>query len=231
MGIRTRLDHLLGEKLGPVRERVREKLPAGLKTLLRELRQNPRLLGGIVEESSPWLSRQVLGAASNLAEPFVAAMGLSVIELGEESITVSMPGWWRNQGELGVIHVGALCTLTEFTSRIYWEHHLDLRRSEMILSGLQVRPVGGTRQRGLNHIKGALKARYHISTAERENVLHRLRAKGIAELDSEISVYDEGKKLVAEVQLEWRFARQLSLGTIAQAETGTSAQAETGTSE
>ncbi len=208
MGIRTRLDHLLRGKLGMVEGRVREKLPAGLKALI----QNPRLLGGWVEESSPWLNRQMLGAASNITEPFLAAMGLGVVDLGEESITVSMPGWWRNQGELGAVHVGALCTLGEFTSRLYWEHHLDLRRAEMSLLGMQVRPVGGTSEIGLNHLKGSLRARYHISTAERESVLHRLRATGATELESEIAVYDKSQKLVAEVALEWRFRRQLSIG-------------------
>ena len=234
MGIRTRLDELLGDKFGDVRERIREKLPLGLKTILQDalqetlqdFRQNPRLIGGLVEETSPWLSRQVLGAASNFAEPFLAAMGLSIVELGEESITVSMPGWLRNQGELGTVHFGALCTLAEFSSRIYWEHHLDLRRSEMILSGMQVRPVGGTNQLGLNHLKGTLKARYHIAIAERENVLHHLRASGVTELESNIAVYDEGQKLVCEVQLEWRFKRQLSLAPRADAKTGKSAERE-----
>jgi hypothetical protein len=189
-------------------DEIRAKLKTSLDYMTEAIR-NPRVVSTWLEESSPWLSRRVLGAASNLAEPFVVGMGLDVVQLSEELIEVSLPGSWRNQGEGGAIHAGALSTLGEFTSRLYWEYHLDLRRSDLSFSRLQLRILGSPG----NTIRGDLRAIYRISVSEREKLLHRLRAEAKAETEAEISVYDSRGKLVALVEVDWTFVKQLSLGT------------------
>lgn len=176
------------------------KLANQIKGFVRQ----PRALGAVIEEHSPWLSRRFLGAASNLAEPFVAGMGLGVETLGEESIEVSMPGFWRNQGEGGKIHPGALCTLGEFATRIFWEHHLDLRRSEMTVRRIHLR--------ALSNVEGGVRALYRLSVSEREKLLHALRAEGAVDVECEVAIHDAGGKLAAQVEVEWRFAKPLALG-------------------
>jgi hypothetical protein len=106
---------------------ILESLRADLKTFAR----HPRSVGALIESRSAWLNRKFLGAASNLVEPFLVGMGFSVASLTEDAVEVTMPGFLRNQGEVGQIHNAALAALGEFAARIFWEHHLDLRRQEL----------------------------------------------------------------------------------------------------
>lgn len=185
-------------------EGLLEKLP-GLAEQLKAIARNPRSLGAKIESRSPWLSRQFLGAASNFVEPFLVGMGLKVETLGEEIVEVSLPGHWRNQGEGGVIHNGALASLGEFTSRLYWEHHLDLRGPELYARHVELR--------SLTRARGDLRGVFRWSVASREEIQHRLRSSGEADANVTVSVYDSSGKLVAEVDVQWSITRQLSLGS------------------
>ncbi|MES2964241.1 MAG: DUF4442 domain-containing protein [Bdellovibrionota bacterium] len=193
-----------GTKFERSLEGLLEKLP-GLAEQLKALARNPRSLGAKIEIHSPWLSRHFLGAASNFVEPFLVGMGLKVENLGEEIIEVSLPGHWRNQGEGGIVHNGALSSLGEFASRLYWEHHLDLRGPELFAKHVDLR--------SLTRARGDLRGVFRWSVASREEIQLRLRAGGEADANVTVSVYDASEKLVAEVDVEWSFTRQLSLGS------------------
>jgi acyl-coenzyme A thioesterase PaaI-like protein len=179
-------------KLAPVQE---------LKSVFR----HPRALGARIEEASPWLNRRFLGVASNWIEPFLAGMGLKVERLTEDHSEVIMPGSWRNQGESGVVHSAALCALGEFTSRIFWEHHLDLRLSDFEVRGIELkllcRPVG------------QMRSIYRLAEMERESALQRLREAGAVEIESLALIYDEQGRLVAETNVQWKISRVLALGS------------------
>ena len=183
-------------KLAEILESLREEM----KTFAR----HPRSVGALIESRSSWLNRKFLGAASNLIEPFLIGMGLSIASLTEDAVEVTMPGFLRNQGEVGQIHNAAVAALGEFAARIYWEHHLDLRRQELRARSVSVRVLA--------RATGAVRAVFRFPVGEREAVLHGLRAKGSAEAESTISVYDAGGRLVAEVEVAWDFAKVLALG-------------------
>ena len=92
------------------------ELKKQLEKMLPEIRQfaeNPKRLGAWLEEHSPWLGREVLGAVSNLSDPYLAGMGLHVDLLNETRAEVTLPERWRNRAEGHVIHVGALLTAAE----------------------------------------------------------------------------------------------------------------------
>lgn len=190
-------------------DQVRRMSPLLLEEVRSVLRR-PRVLGAAIEDKSPWLNRRFLGVASNLAEPFMAGMGLKVERLSEDVVEVSMPGWWRNQGENGSIHSGALTTLGEFTSRLFWEHHLDLRHSEANVEWIQLRI--------LSRPTGDMTGVYRLPVSERESVMHRLRADGVAEMISETAIYESGGRLVAEVEVQWKLTRHLAIsaGTVSE---------------
>jgi hypothetical protein len=191
------------EDLRHIAERLREMSP-GLVEEIKAVIRHPRLISARIEERSPWLSRRFLGVASNVIEPFLVGMGLRVERLEEELVEVFLPGWWRNQGEAGAIHTGALAALGEFTSRLFWEHHLDLRRSEASVTSLQVRP--------LMRAKGDLRALVRYEISEREAALHRLRRDKVAVVESQAAIYDSQGRLVAQVETEWRLEKTLALG-------------------
>jgi acyl-coenzyme A thioesterase PaaI-like protein len=206
---RAKLDKYLAD-FGSVAEELRRKAPLlspTLSTVLEELSvltRHPRALGARLETQSAWLNRLFLSAASNLAEPFLLGMGLRVESLGEESVEAVLPGGWRNQSEGGLLHTGALSTVGEFTSRIYWEHHLDLSRSELQVKSLNLRVHGSPR--------GDVRAIFRMSVGEREAVLHRLRTDGRTQVDSHSSLYDSEGRLLAEVEIVWQLERRLALG-------------------
>lgn len=170
---------------------------------VRTLAKRPRAISSWIETKSPWLNRQFLTAASNLIEPFLVGMGLRVEKIGEESVEVSMPDIWRNQGENGSIHTGAIVSLGEFTTRLYWEYHLDVRRSEMRTEAIRMRSISKS--------TGSLKAVFRMSVSEREAILHRMRAQGRADVETLASVYDRSGRLVAEVEVDWELWRPLAL--------------------
>ena len=180
-------------------ERLNESLAQDLKTFVR----HPRSIGTLIESRSAWLNRKFLGAASNLVEPFLIGMGFSVASLSEDSVEVTLPGFLRNQGEAGVIHNAALSALGEFAARIFWEHHLDLRRQELRARSVSLRSI--------SRAAGQMRGVFRFPVGERESVLHQLRVNGDAEADSTVSIYDTDGRLVAEVDIGWDFSRQLSL--------------------
>ena len=175
----------------------------GFKTELKTLSRHPRSLGFLLEGSSPWLTRRFLGAASNWSEPFTVGMGFRVEKLGEDLIEVGMPGFWRNQGDAGQVHSGALASLGEFAVRLYWEYHLDLTSAGAEASRVQVRVLARP--------VGEMKAVFRLPVADREAILHRLRADGRTEVETQALVYDRDGRLVAEVEVDWRLCRQMRL--------------------
>lgn len=192
-------------------DRVRELSPSVIEGVVesvveevKNVARHPRSIGSWIETKSPWLNRQFLSAASNLIEPFLVGMGLKVERLGEEVVEVSMPGSWRNQGEGGVNHTGALVSLGEFAMRLYWEYHLDVRRNEMQTKRVQMRI--------LVRPHGDMKAVFRLPVGEREEILHRMRADGFAVIETQTLIYDTKGRLVAEVEVDWELRRQLALG-------------------
>ena len=198
----------MNQKFSPKKNQGLRKL--GEKNLserleeLKNLVRHPRSLGNWIEEKSPWLNRRFLGVASNILEPFLVGMGLKVERLGEEVSEVSMPGSWRNQGGGGINHTAALVALGEFTVRLFWEYHLDVRHNEIETSRVEMRtlvkPVGD------------MKAVFRLPVAEREAILHHIRSEGVSTVETQTLIYDTQGRLIAEVEIEWALRKQLALG-------------------
>jgi hypothetical protein len=149
-----------------------------------------------IEERSPWLSRSLLGVASNMTEPFLLAMGLSVERVEEDLVEVWLPDWWRNRGEEGVVHNGAIASLGEFAVRKYWDHHLTSFHSRAEAVNLQFRRLGV--------VKGALRGTFYLATSERESFFQKLRANQSATINCETNIYDKDGRLVAQVEMQWQ---------------------------
>ena len=182
---------------------LKERLQKLLPDQLREVLQHPRTLGSLLEEKSPFLGRHLLSAASNLAEPFTAGMGLRVLQLSEERIEVVLPDWWRNHDSEGSLHNSALSVLGEFTARVFWERHLDLRRSQMRVLRAEAK--------FLKKISSEVRATLQMSEAEREGVLFRLRSQGEVTVESAVTIYDSKEQLAALLLIEWQFVRAKEL--------------------
>jgi acyl-coenzyme A thioesterase PaaI-like protein len=172
-------------------EQLRAKSPAMVEEL-RTVLQNPRELAVLLESRSPWLSRKLLGAASNILEPFLAGTGLAVERMDEALVEARLPGWWRNQGESGVIHTAAIAALGEFTSRISL-HRVEAR----------------VLQRALGDLTGI----YRMPVQEREAILLQLRRERVARVGAEVSVYDRQGRLVSQVELDWHLERNPALAS------------------
>lgn len=191
-------------ELFKIADDVRESAPA-IWMEMRTYVRHPRALGALIEARSPWLSRRIMSAASNFSEPFTAGMGLSVVKMEEDIIEVAMPGGWRNRGEGGLIHTGALAALGESTVRSFWDFHLDLRSLE-----IEARQV---RVRILSTPEGDLRGVFRLPEGEREAILHRLRAEQKAQLETQTMIYGAHGRLIAEVEIDWRIRRLLVLGS------------------
>lgn len=184
-----------------------KELRAKIQDLLPQLRpyvQNPRMLSHWLEEHNSWVSRQLLNAASTLVDPHLAGMGLHVLSLDDSEVEVALPQRWKNRGEGGTVHVGALLTLAEFASRVFWERHLNLQRHDMQVQQVAARFMRETDQR--------TRAIMKVTENEREALLFRLRAEGTSSVPSQVMIFDQKNRLVAEVTVEWRLTRPMALG-------------------
>ena len=186
-------------------KQLAQTLGSSLQTQLQDIIDNPQKLGAMIEEKSPRLSRELLSVASNITDPFVIGMGLHISKLEEDLVEVTLPQRWKNLAEGGEFHTGALCTLAEFTSKVYWDRHLSAMAAR--------RRVRRIEAQILQVARGNLIARYSLSSAEREAFLFKLRTEQEPILDALVKVYDSQEKLIAEVTIDWQFAAQLALGS------------------
>lgn len=191
---------LFSDKLLELKE-LAQSLSAGLQTQVQDLLNNPRKVTALLEEKSPRLSRELLSVASNITDPFVVGMGLQITKLQDDLVEVSLPQRWKNLAEGGEFHTGALCTLAEFTSKVYWSRHAASSHKRVQKIEAQI----------LQPARGNLIARYSLSSSEREGFLFKLRTERAPIIDSLIKIYDSQEKLIAEVTIDWQFASQLAL--------------------
>ena len=163
----------------------------------------PQVLAWL-EEHQPLLSRWLESAASNVSEPFAAAMGLQLISCGEETCEARLPIWWRNFDSSGGVHTGALTVLLDWVVRTYWQHHLHFSAAEFRVTEWDVKV--------LQPLQSTLRARLHCPVAEREAMAFRLRAHGELDGESLLSVFAENGLLVAEARLLWHCEQSLRIG-------------------
>lgn len=195
---------LFSDKLLQLKE-LAQTLGSGLQSQVQEWINNPQKVAALIEEKSPRLSRELLSVASNITDPFVVGMGLQISKLEEDLVEVVLPQRWKNLADGGEYHKGALCTLAEFTSKLYWNRHLNALAARGKVRRLEANFL----QQG----KGNLVAKYSLSSAEREAFLFRLRTEQEPVIDALVKIYDSQEKLVAEVAIDWQFAAQLALGS------------------
>jgi hypothetical protein len=130
-------------------------------------------------------------------------MGLKVSRFTGDAIEVSLPAGWRNRGEGGRIHSGAIAALGESTVRMYWDFHLDLK-----ISDVEARRVS---MQVLTSPESDLKAVFRLPEVDREAILHRLRVDRSLSLETRTLIYDSVDRLVAEVDIDWHLSRRLTL--------------------
>lgn len=180
----------------------------GLQSQIHDLMNNPQKISALIEEKSPRLSRELLSVASNITDPFVVGMGLQISKLEEDLVEVTLPQRWKNLSESGDFHTGALCTLAEFTSKVYWDRHLSSQAAWRRVKRLDAQILQSPR--------GNLISRYSLSSAEREAFLFKLRTEQEPVIDALVKIYDSQEKLIAEVMIDWQFSAQLALGSSSQ---------------
>ena len=179
-----------------------------LNDLLKNVLQNPRQLGDLLEEQVPWLNetvkREILSAASKLADPYLVGMGVRILNLNEERAEIKLPHNWKNSQNIGgSVHVGALCTVSELASRLLWEKHLPPALTSAQIQRLEA-----------NFLRPAVRdvrAICHLPESDREALLFKLRSSSETLFDHTVQVYDSEEQLVAEVSVEWKFRQQASL--------------------
>lgn len=186
-----------------VQNRSIEDLWRDVKGGLKSIIDEPRTVVLKIEEKSPWLSRQILGVASNIMEPFTIGMGLNVTQLAEDHCEVVLPDIWRNHGNGRQIHPGALVALCEFAVKSYWNQYLHSNQTNIILEEFHFQRISKP--------QGLLKAKYRLTIGDREWLLLRLRSEETVTFTSSVSVYSEEGLLVAEIDLHWRYKGQLEL--------------------
>ena len=162
-------------------------------------------IGHLIEAKSPALSRAFFSAASSLATPFTAGMGIAIIRLDDHGCSAILPDWWRNRDDDGLIHASALHALALLTARTYWSRHVDGAAMELRLVAADMRLQAEPR--------GALRAEFALAESDRERALFSARSEGRAKISCSARVYLSAGALAAEIETEWEItARPLLAG-------------------
>lgn len=182
-----------------LKEILRQQLKQGWPKIKR-LVENSDQLGALIEQKSPWLSRQILSLASE-ADLYQVGMGIRVIKLDDNEVEAGLPRRKRSQTRSGGVHLGALVTLAEFTSHSFWARQLGTRQANLAVKECHIRILKNVAER--------LSARMSVDGPSREMLLFKLRRDGTAEHDSLLRLYSQSGHLVAEVNVVWQFKKSI----------------------
>ncbi len=186
----------------PVGTLVWQMIPAETKRKMLASVLNPRALSPYIEKLPPALKNRFLDLASLVNDPFVATMGLKVLSWEDLKVEMRLPDSFQNLDASKKLHIGAIATLAELTSRLFWERHLDPKLSKMYAKSMNVDI--------LNKEFGSLRSLFTCSLPEIEEMLFELRSKGELEIESEVQIFDD-QKLIAKAIVGWIFKQKITL--------------------
>lgn len=188
----------------PVGFAIWEMIPAETKRNLLSSLLNPRALSPYIDRLPPSLKNRFLDLASLINDPFVATMGLKVLSWEDLKVEIHLPDSFQNRDASQKLHIGAISTLAELTSRLFWERHLDPKLATMQSVSVHVDI--------LNKEFGSLRSLFTCGLAEIEEKLFELRSKGTLSCESEVQIFDE-QKLIAKATLGWSFYQKKSIAS------------------
>ena len=186
----------------PVGYAVWQLIPAEAKRNLRASLMNPRALSPYIDKLPTPLKNRFLDLASLVNDPFVATMGLKVLSWEDLKVEIYLPDSFQNRDASKKLHIGAISTLAELTSRLFWERHLDPKLSNMQVTSVHVDI--------LNKDFSALRSLFAVNLAEIEALLFELRSKGELSTESEVQIFDD-QKLIAKATLGWLFKQKIAI--------------------
>ncbi len=186
----------------PVGLAVWQLIPAETKRNVLASLLNPRALSPYVDHLPARLKNRLLDLASLVNDPFVATMGLKVLSWDDLKVEIRLPDSFQNLDASKRLHIGAISTLAELTSRLFWERHLDPKLSSMRATSVQVEI--------LNKDFGSLRSLFNCSLSQIEEMLFELRSKGELTTESEVQIFDE-QKLVAKARVGWSLNQKIAI--------------------
>ncbi len=191
----------------PVGFAVWEMIPRETKRKMLSSLLNPRALSPYIDKLPANLKNKFLDLASLINDPFVATMGLKVISWEDLKVEIHLPDSFQNRDASQHLHIGAISTLAELTSRLFWERHLDPKLSKMQSISVNVDI--------LNQDYGSLRSLFTCTLSDIEEKLFELRSKGALECENEVQIFD-GQKLIAKATLGWKFNQKIAISAPAE---------------
>ncbi len=186
----------------PVGYAVWQLVPAEVKrNMLRSL-MNPRALSPYIDHLPASLKNRFLDLASLINDPFVATMGLKVLSWEDLKVEIRLPDSFQNLDSAKRLHIGAISTLAELTSRLFWERHLDPKLANMQAVSVHVEI--------LNKDFNSLRSLFTCSLVQIEEMLFELRSKGELSTESEVQIFDQ-EKLIAKARIGWLLQQKIAI--------------------
>ncbi len=191
------------------------ELISELRTEVSLIRKHPGAIGPWLETTpligtslKRFLTLPLLSVASKISHPFTLPLGLKIENLSEEVVEVTLPLRWNTRGgKDGAAHPGAVATLGEFCSRLFFEYQLDLKSIVLESRDVQLRFLG---KPSVNSPR--LLGIFRLPEADREATLLELRRTGHVEFETETQIYDAKGLRIAEVEVTWKLTQRLALG-------------------
>ncbi len=188
----------------PMGYAVWNMVPDQTKKNLGQLLLNPRALSPYIEGLPSLIKNRFLDLASLVNDPFVATMGLKVLSWEDLKVEISLPNHFQNRDASGNLHIGAMSTLAELTSRLFWERHLDPKLAKMQVVSVAIDI--------LNREFTSVRSLYTTDVHDLEAKLFKLRASGELSIENEIQIFD-GQKLIAKSTIGWAFQQKVTIAS------------------
>ena len=186
----------------PLGSVVWQMIPSETKRSILASLMNPRALSPHIEHLPEAIKRRFLDLASLVNDPFVATMGLRVLAWEDLKVEIYLPNSFQNLDSAKRLHIGAISTLAELTSRLFWERHLDPKLSNMQVVSVNVEI--------LNKNFAALRSLFVSGLGQIEELLFELRSRGELSTESEVQIFDD-QKLVAKARIGWLFKQKIAI--------------------
>ncbi len=186
----------------PVGFAIWEMIPPEAKRNILSSLLNPRALSSYIDRLPASLKNRFLDLASLINDPFVATMGLKVLSWEDLKVEIHLPDSFQNRDASQKLHIGAISTLAELTSRLFWERHLDPKLATMQSVSVHVEI--------LNKEYGSLRSLLTCTLPDIEEKLFELRSKRTLSCESDVQIFDD-QKLVATATLGWILKQKTTL--------------------
>lgn len=203
---RAQFEKKVLENWNQAQELMEDKLWQNLKVFFEVKGIRPHIVDfmSYVEKWTPQASREALSYFLDFFRPSTIGMGLRVSKLNDTQIEMVIPKRPKNVDEDGNWLDSAIITASVESFKILWLRHAPIGEFHFFVDKLKY-------EKRKDDESDTLRVRYELSPESREAALTDLRSQSLAQIETQLFIFDEKDSIVSEIKISARLKSALQL--------------------